>query len=187
MSPIRITVIATAVVAVAIGYLVAGRPVPAPGAVVFPATTTTVAVDTAVDTAPDSIVPTPTTQPTIPPTSAPLVTAPDDDNGESIPAELVDRSALRVGVGNANGVVGSAGSLREALVGSGYSDVTAFDARSIADVSVVFHANGLRDEAARLAVDAGLDADATAPAALSPVDLVELDVDLVVVLGLDRP
>lgn len=186
MSPTRITVIVTAVVAVLVGYLVAGRPVPAPGAVLLPAST----------------VATTTTQPVVAPTTTEQVvdttvdsTSPSTAVVEGGPApsvvdepsDVVDRSEVRVAVGNANGVAGSAGSLRDLLLSSGYADVIAFDVGATVDASVVFHADGFRDAASRLAEDAGIEPGATAPAALSTTGLDDLDVDLLVVLGLDRP
>lgn len=178
----------TAVAALVVGYLIAGRPVPAPGAIVFPATTTTTPVDTSVATIdPQLTIPPSTTSVVSTMTSTTTSTTSIDAGIVTPSSESVDRSVLSVGVGNANGIVGSAGSAAEALVRLGYVDVSAFDVGATADVSIVFHADGFRDEAARLAADVGLDPGATAPLALAPAGVDESGLDLVVILGLDRP
>ena len=78
-------------------------------------------------------------------------------------APLVDRGALSVVVANAGDSGGLAARGADALAALGYVFVVTADAAGTRETSAVLYAAGFQREAARLAADLGLPADAVAP------------------------
>ena len=128
------------------GVAVAGLPSDAPAVkVTEPATVPT--------TAPATVAPT---------TTAPATTTTAEAT-TTTEAPLVDRGALSVVVANAGDSGGLAARGADALAALGYVFVVTADAAGTRETSAVLYAAGFQREAARLAADLGLPADAVAP------------------------
>ena len=186
----------TAVIAAGAGAAIAGLPSTPEGAdlivTALPSTTTLPPTTTAPLPAPT------TTAPATSVSASPVTSLPPTIGGTSTTTTtttavaattttltLAERSALTVGVANATDQSGVAGAAADALLTLGYVDVSTRDATQ-SETSTVYFVEGLDAEAARLAVDAGLDATAIAPYDEAPDLVTPGEFQLLLVIGLDR-
>lgn len=178
MRTTRIAFVATGLLALGAGIAIAGLPGPAPEAIVISpdrVTTTTATLPPPVEPGPDTTTTTvTTTTTTTPPTTTPPTTVP-----------LLDRADLVVVVANGTGRGGVAAGTIDQLRPSGYDEMFPVDAVQTQPTSGVFHQPGLEGEAERLALDAGLDVGAIAPADAAPAVTGNNVFDLLLVVGRD--
>ena len=180
------------------GVAIAGLPDDTPvDATIVVLPTTTVAPDS---TEPESSVTTTTAAPTTtepattdPETTAATTSVPadpdttDPDTTDSVPAGLLDRSELFTIVANGSNISGAAARNVERLTALGYTDIAPRNGTSIAEFTTVYFADGLEEEALRLAEDLDLLPEFIAPLAEAP-QVLELpaDVQLLAYIGIDR-
>jgi hypothetical protein len=174
------------------GVAIAGLPDNVPvDATIIPPTSTVAAEPTLPETTvPETTVP-PTTEPetTVPDTTT-STTAPDTtepDTTDSVPADLPDRSELRVVAANGANIAGAALRMTARLEAIGYVDVRPLNGSEIVEFTTVYFAEGFEDAALRLAEDLELLDLFVAPIEDSPtVAELPVDTELLVYIGADR-